>query len=146
MNADPLILQTILACIIKPRYIKNSVVLGVLRMMTTGWPNILWQHIILQLNISCHEYRKLSVASWIVSDGVSPYRSNGVCSEIWGICYASSQCALHWTAEWPRQFPCLPRLRPCEDKLDAPLDFECWYSLIGITIAHDTSSLYSSLR
>ena len=28
-------------------------------MMTTGWPNILWQYIILQLNISCHEYRSI---------------------------------------------------------------------------------------
>ena len=52
MNANPLILQTILAYIIKPRYIKKSVVSGVLRIMTTGWPNILWQNIILQLNKS----------------------------------------------------------------------------------------------
>ena len=28
-------------------------------MMTTGWTNILWQNIILQLNISCHEYRNI---------------------------------------------------------------------------------------
>ena len=32
---------------------------GVLRMMTTGWLNILWQHIIVQLNISWHEYRNI---------------------------------------------------------------------------------------
>ena len=59
MNANPWILQTILVCIKKPRYIKKSVVSGVLRMMTTGWPNILWQNIILQLNMSCREYRNI---------------------------------------------------------------------------------------
>ena len=55
MNANPSIPHTILACIIKPWYIKKSVVSGVLRMMTASW-NILWQHIILQLKISGHEY------------------------------------------------------------------------------------------
>ena len=59
-NAKTLFSHTILACIIKPWYIKKkSVVSGVLRIMTAGWPNILWQHIILQLNISVHEYRKI---------------------------------------------------------------------------------------
>ena len=48
-----------LACIIKPGYIMKSVVSGVIRIMTAGWPNILWQHIILQLNLSSHEYRNI---------------------------------------------------------------------------------------
>ena len=39
---------------------------GVLRMMTTGWPNILWQNVILQLNISCHEYRNIFWVQLIV--------------------------------------------------------------------------------
>ena len=40
-------------------HLKKSVVSGVLPMRITGWPNIVWQNIILQLNISCHEYRNI---------------------------------------------------------------------------------------
>ena len=101
-----------------------------------------------------------SGASWMYCQCVSPYRSKGACSEIWGICDGGSQHALHLTAEWPQQFPCLPRLRPSRHTLDATLDFEWWYSLICITIASDApwvsnssimrwlgsdQSLYSSL-
>ena len=56
MNANLSIPHAIL---VKPWYIKKTVVSGVLRMITAGWPNILWQHIILQLNISGHEYRSI---------------------------------------------------------------------------------------
>ena len=64
MNANPLILQTIFACIIKPLYIKKISCVGRTKnddywLTHTGWPNILWQNIILQLSTSCHEYRSI---------------------------------------------------------------------------------------
>ena len=89
-----------------------------LGMMNADWPNMLWQHINLQSNISGHEYGNISRGSWMYCQCVSPYRSNGSYSEIWGICDACSWRALHLTAEWLQQFPCLPRLRPSHHKLD----------------------------
>ena len=71
-------------------------------MMTTSWPNILWQNIIAQLNISCHEHHNIF---WGQLNVLLVYFTiqikRGGCSEIWGNCDAGSQRALHLTAEWP---------------------------------------------
>ena len=89
---------------------------------------------------------------------VSPYRSKGACSEIWGMCDAGSRRVFHLTAEWPRQFPCLPRLRPSQHKLDAPqtvslpvcslrptIQMLPWIWVgYSITIARDTSKISNS--
>ena len=48
MNANPLMTQTILACIIISEHIKKNFVTAVQRIMTADWPNLFWQNIILQ--------------------------------------------------------------------------------------------------
>ena len=77
---------------------------------------------------------------------VSPCRSNGEYSEIWGICDAGFWCALHLTPEWPRQFPCLPT-SPEPTQTGCSTGIGCRYSLICIiiiTMAADGSGVSNS--
>ena len=90
MNVNPLIPQTSAYKIITVWSRKFQSWQVCYEHITGDWPDILWQHRILQLDISSHEYGnfswvQLNVYCW----SVWPYRSNAMNCEIQGIKHAA---------------------------------------------------------
>ena len=106
-------------------------------MMTAGWPNILWQHIILQITISGHMVNIFWGQLNVLLVCLTIQIKRGVLWDPRDLWCGFSACASLNSRVTSAISRVYKKLRPKQHKLDAPLDFEWRYSFISITIALD---------